>query len=136
MQTVGEAVLPRRAADAAAPAPGHEAELPPQSWHAQALSLGTRMKHDNTPPLTTDRRIHACPEIRSAYPPAMSTIQEIETAVAKLSRQELLAFRDWFSEFDAAAWDRQFAEDVSAGHLDALADEAIRDLREGRCRDL
>ena len=66
----------------------------------------------------------------------MSTIQEIETAVAKLSRQELLAFRDWFSEFDAAAWDRQFAEDVSAGHLDALADEAIRDLREGRCRDL
>ena len=64
----------------------------------------------------------------------MSTIQEIETAVAKLSRQELLAFRDWFSEFDAAAWDRLFEEDVSAGHLDALADEAIRDLREGRCR--
>jgi len=25
---------------------------------------------------------------------------------------------------------------VTAGHLDALADEAIRDLREGRCRDL
>ena len=55
---------------------------------------------------------------------------------SKLSRHELLSFRDWFSEFDAAAWDRQFAEDVSAGHLDSLADEAVRDLREGRCRDL
>ncbi len=66
----------------------------------------------------------------------MSTVHEIETAVSKLSRQELLAFRDWFSEFDAAAWDKQFEEDVAAGHLDALADEAIRDLREGRCRDL
>ena len=66
----------------------------------------------------------------------MSTVHEIKTAVSKLSRQELLAFRDWFSEFDAAAWDKQFAEDVAAGHLDVLADEAIGDLREGRCRDL
>ena len=66
----------------------------------------------------------------------MSTVHEIETAVSKLSRQELLAFRDWFSEFDAGAWDKQFEEDVAAGHLDALGDEAIRDLHEGRCRDL
>ena len=66
----------------------------------------------------------------------MSTVHEIETAVSKLSRQELLAVRDWFSAFDAAAWDKQFAEDAGAGHLDALADEAIRDLREGSCRDL
>jgi hypothetical protein len=64
------------------------------------------------------------------------SIQEIESAVSKLSRGDLSAFRDWFAEFDAAAWDRQFEQDVAAGRLDALADEAIRDLREGRCRDL
>jgi len=66
----------------------------------------------------------------------MSTVHEIESAVSKLSREELLSFRDWFSTFDADAWDKQFEQDVTAGHLDALADEAIRDLREGRCRDL
>jgi hypothetical protein len=66
----------------------------------------------------------------------MSSVQEIETAVSKLSRGELLAFRNWFSKFDAATWDKQFEEDVAAGHLNSLADEAIRDLREGRCRDL
>ncbi len=66
----------------------------------------------------------------------MSTVYEIETAVSKLSRDELLSFRDWFSTFDAAAWDKQFEQDVAGGHLDVLADEAIRDLREGRCRDL
>ena len=66
----------------------------------------------------------------------MSTVHEIEAAISKLSRQELLVFRDWFSEFDAVAWDKQFEADVAAGHLDALADEAVRDLREGRCRDL
>ena len=82
------------------------------------------------------RRFWACPEVRIVYLPDMSSVHEIETAVSKLSRQELLAFRDWFSQFDAAAWDKQFEEDVAAGHLDALADEAIRDLREGRCRDL
>jgi hypothetical protein len=70
------------------------------------------------------------------YARDMSSVHEIETAVSKLSRGELLAFRNWFSEFDAAIWDKQFEEDVAAGHLDALADEAIRDLREGRCRDL
>jgi len=64
------------------------------------------------------------------------SVHEIETAVSKLSRQELLAFRDWFSEFDAAAWDKQFEQDVAAGRLDGLADKAIRDLRDWRCREL
>jgi hypothetical protein len=45
----------------------------------------------------------------------MSTVHEIEAAVSKLSREELSAFREWFSIFDAAAWDKQFAADVAAG---------------------
>ena len=66
----------------------------------------------------------------------MSTIHEIQAAVRKLSRSELAEFRDWFSGFDAGAWDKQIEADVAAGLLDDLADEAIRDFREGRCRDL
>ena len=66
----------------------------------------------------------------------MGSVLEIESAISKLSREELSTLREWFKEFDAEAWDRQFEEDVQAGRLDALADEAIRDLREGRCTDL
>jgi len=66
----------------------------------------------------------------------MTVVSEIEVAVAKLSRKDLSAFRDWFQEFDAEAWDKQFKDDVAAGRLDALAEEALRDLREGRCTDL
>jgi hypothetical protein len=66
----------------------------------------------------------------------MNSISEIEIAVKKLSRDELSAFRDWFQEFDAEAWDKQFEADVMTGRLDALAEEALRDLREGRCTDL
>ncbi len=66
----------------------------------------------------------------------MSTAQEIERAVRQLSTEDLAAFRAWFAEFDAGVWDRQFEEDVAAGRLDSLAQEAIQALREGRCTDL
>lgn len=66
----------------------------------------------------------------------MSSIQEIEAAVSRLSPQELAEFRTWFNRFDAEAWDRQFEEDAAAGRLDALAKEALDDLHAGRCTDL
>jgi len=65
----------------------------------------------------------------------MTEVSEIERAVAGLSRADLSAFRDWFSQFDAEAWDRQFEADVAAGRLAALAEEALGDLRDGRCTD-
>ncbi|HNY40199.1 MAG TPA: hypothetical protein PKJ41_07380 [Bryobacteraceae bacterium] len=61
--------------------------------------------------------------------------KEIEDAVQRLSPTELDAFREWFARFDAAAWDRQMEDDAAAGCLDALADEAIEDLRAGRCTE-
>jgi hypothetical protein len=64
------------------------------------------------------------------------TLHDIENAVAGLSPDELSRFRSWFVEFDAAEWDRQFEEDVRAGRLDALAEEALHDLRDGRTTEL
>ena len=66
----------------------------------------------------------------------MSTVQEIERAVSDLSPEELSRFRAWFLEFDARVWDREIEEDVAAGRLDALAEEALSDLRAGRTRPL
>jgi hypothetical protein len=66
----------------------------------------------------------------------MSTIHEIEHAVRELSRDDLRTFRAWFAEFEASVWDAQFQDDVTAGSLDALADEAQQDLRDGRCTNL
>jgi hypothetical protein len=66
----------------------------------------------------------------------MSTVKEIKEAVRQLSPEDLAAFRAWFVEFDANVWDRQFEKDVAAGRLDQLAEEALQDLREGRCTDL
>ena len=59
----------------------------------------------------------------------MSGVNEIERAVGQLTPAELGTFREWFAEFAAAAWDRQMEDDVAAGRLDALADEAVADLQ-------
>jgi hypothetical protein len=65
----------------------------------------------------------------------MSTIRQIEQAIRGLSAQELAEFRTWFADFDAMVWDRQIEDDAATGRLDALAEEALKDLDEGRCRD-
>ena len=66
----------------------------------------------------------------------MSSVAEIEKAIEQLSPEELQSLRAWFAERDAAQWDRQFEEDVAAGRLDHMAEQAVRDLKEGRCTDL
>ena len=66
----------------------------------------------------------------------MTKIEKLVRDVRALSETELVRFREWFAEFDAAAWDRQLDEDVQAGKLDAMADAALADHRAGRSRKL
>jgi hypothetical protein len=64
--------------------------------------------------------------------PSMSKLEAIEKRVSGLSAEELAEFRQWFAEFDAAAWDRQIERDVKAGKLDELADQALRQHAAGK----
>jgi hypothetical protein len=43
----------------------------------------------------------------------MSTIEQLEAAVRRLSNEEQAAFRAWFAAFDAAEWDRRIEADVA-----------------------
>ena len=45
----------------------------------------------------------------------MTDVEKLEARVKELSPDQLAEFREWFLEFDAAAWDRQFEADVKAG---------------------
>jgi hypothetical protein len=64
------------------------------------------------------------------------SVQELESAVAQLSPEELTKFTIWFEEFVAEAWDREFEADVKAGKLDTLGREADKDFEAGRCKPL
>lgn len=66
----------------------------------------------------------------------MSQVEKIEIQIAELSSAELAAFRKWFVEFDASAWDRQLEADVKAGRLDGLAENALKDHAAGRSREI
>ena len=59
----------------------------------------------------------------------MSTVQEIETAIAKLTDKEL-------AELRAFIWDRDIERDAGGGRLDHLANEAIEEFRSGKTRPL
>jgi len=67
---------------------------------------------------------------------AMTSVQDIEKAVATLPSQELAAFRAWFEAFDAARFDEVIERDAANGKLDQLADQALAEHREGRAREL
>ena len=66
----------------------------------------------------------------------MSRVEQIEGQVKDLHPEELAAFREWFTVFDAEVWDRQFEADVIAGKLDGMAELAPRDHSEGRSTEL
>ena len=66
----------------------------------------------------------------------MVTAQEIEKAVSNLPPEELAKFREWFEEFDAAAWDKQFEEDAKSGKLDDIANKALADFKESKFKEL
>ena len=64
------------------------------------------------------------------------SVQEIESAIAKLSPEQLAALGEWFDEYRADEWDRQIEADAKAGRLDSLIAEARADIAAGRTRPL
>ena len=66
----------------------------------------------------------------------MSTLDEIEKAVATLSPDDLARFRAWFQEFESRQFDERIERDAQSGRLDGLAEEALRDYRLGLAREL
>ena len=66
----------------------------------------------------------------------MTTVEDIEKAVAGLAPEQLAKFRVWFEAFDARAFDEKIERDAKAGKLDRLAEEALKAYREGRAREL
>jgi hypothetical protein len=61
----------------------------------------------------------------------MTTVEDIEKAIAKLKPGEFNRLRAWFEEFQAARFDEKIERDVQAGKLDRAADQALADHRKG-----
>ena len=65
-----------------------------------------------------------------------STVEDIQNAVSELEPDDLAKLRAWFEEFHAAAWDKQFEDDVRSGKLGNIANKAVADFERGEFKEL
>jgi len=66
----------------------------------------------------------------------MTKIEKVEHEIERFDPAELAAFREWFRQYDAEQWDRQLEEDLRAGRLDSLAEEALAAHQAGKSKEL
>ena len=74
--------------------------------------------------------------LRTAKTIKTMSVQEVENAVVRLSKEELDDFSRWFQEYIADEWDLQIEADIRAGRFDAAGERARADYAAGRCTPL
>jgi len=64
------------------------------------------------------------------------SITEIEQAIIQLPPQDFKQLREWFEELESQKWDEQIERDAKSGKLDKIAEQALKDYRTGKAREL
>lgn len=64
------------------------------------------------------------------------SVQEIEKAIAQLSRKELAEFTSWFADYRAKHWEDQIAKDLEQGRLDSILEAVDQEYESGGARPL
>ena len=64
------------------------------------------------------------------------SVQEIETAITQLDNKDFWKLSDWLIEYRNQLWDKQIEDDLNAGCLDALLDEADEEYERGMTKSL
>ena len=62
------------------------------------------------------------------------SVAEIEAAIKTLPKEELARFNQWYQEFLDERWDEQIRDDVRAGKLNFLLEEAQAEREAGTLR--
>jgi hypothetical protein len=66
----------------------------------------------------------------------LTAVEEIESAILRLSPKELGQLTEWVLDLDEQNWDKQIERDGAAGKLDFLKEEALAELESGDSRTL
>jgi hypothetical protein len=66
----------------------------------------------------------------------LNTVQEIERAIAALTRQQLAELYAWLDQYDPQPIDTRLQNDVEAGRLDNAIARALDDEKHGRTEPL
>ena len=70
------------------------------------------------------------------YVSSVTTLEEIEAAIAKLPKDDFERLSAWIIQKYQTDWDRQIEEDSESGALDSVVREISGDIAHGRTRPL
>lgn len=65
-----------------------------------------------------------------------SKLENIQTLIYELSKDERERLREWFDEFDGDSWDTKFDDDVKTKKLNSSASQAKKDYNEGNFKEV
>lgn len=66
----------------------------------------------------------------------MASVDEIKSAIERLSLDERAELARWLYDWQDDEWDRRIGEDYDAGRLDKLIDKARQRMASGELRDM
>lgn len=66
----------------------------------------------------------------------MSEVEELESRVYNLPKEEFTQFRDWFLQLENDRWDAQIKSDFQAGKFNKLIAKAREEFAQGKAREL
>ena len=66
----------------------------------------------------------------------MLTLEQLETTILQLPAHDCRKLLEWLSDLDYQRWDKELENDVAAGRLDSLAQEAIAEFEAGHYRTI
>jgi hypothetical protein len=64
----------------------------------------------------------------------VSTVDEIKQAIERLPKTEFWRLSEWVIRKHDDEWGRQIEQDIRAGKLDKLAEEAVDEYKAGKTR--
>ena len=66
----------------------------------------------------------------------MNEVEELETRVYNLPKEEFTKFRDWFFQLEDDLWDKQIKSDFQSGKFNRLVEKAREEFAQGKAREL
>lgn len=63
-------------------------------------------------------------------------IEQLQIEIETLSAEDFARLRRWFADKDWERWDEQLEQDIAAGKLDFLLEEALTAKRRGTLQEL
>jgi hypothetical protein len=66
----------------------------------------------------------------------MGKLDDIQTLIYDLSKDERARLREWFDEYDGDSWDTQFDSDVKAKKFGGVTEKAKQSANDGKFKDV